>query len=104
MTNDQSPQKPSARQWVILAIVVVVVSLVVGVPLGVVVALNTWLEFTVWAVPLVVGVVTLAIGTTVLTRDAMGRLPLKSANATAVGSHEGLARTGPECRWTEVWR
>ncbi len=48
------------------------VALVAGVPLGVVVALNTWLEWVVWAVPLIVGVVTFAVGATFLLNDQPG--------------------------------
>jgi hypothetical protein len=60
------------RHWLLLLAAALGLALLVGVPLGVVVALHTWLEWTIWAVPLLLGLLTFTVGATVLTWDATG--------------------------------
>jgi hypothetical protein len=76
----------TARHWLLLLVAALGVALLVGVPLGVVVVLNTWLEWTVWAVPLVLGLLTFTFGATVLTWDAMGEPQGLSAACRAAQS------------------
>jgi ABC-type proline/glycine betaine transport system permease subunit len=73
MANPEESRKHSAWDWLILMLVVLGVALIGGVPLGIWVALNTWLEWTVWAVPLLLGVLTFTIGATILTWDQVSR-------------------------------
>jgi hypothetical protein len=67
MANQQLYHRPSKRSWIILCVIALIVAVVVGEPLGVVAVLYTWTEWTLWAVPVVLGVVVFAIGATILT-------------------------------------
>jgi hypothetical protein len=72
MARQKASRAASVRHWFILLAAVLGVAFLVGLPLGVVVALHTWLEWTIWAVPLALGLLTFTVGATVLTWDATG--------------------------------
>jgi hypothetical protein len=69
MTNQSARRKSTVRSWIVLVLWALGIGLIGGVPLGVWVCLNTWLEWTIWAVPLLIGGVIFVVGATVLTWD-----------------------------------
>src|SRR5262249_48933455 len=72
MANQNTPRAGSGRHWLVLLAASLGVAILLGVPFGVVVVLHTWLEWTIWAVPLLLGLLVFTIGATVLTWNATG--------------------------------
>jgi len=95
MTDEPTTDKPGLKpEWIILLLVSVGVAAVLGRPIGIVVtflgfdihdgsdsekekALIIWLQWTSWAVPLAIGVVTLAMGIPFVGWNAPARTKVK---------------------------
>jgi hypothetical protein len=83
--SQATTDKPSReRQWNILLLAVLCVAIIVGIPLGYVAFVRTWLEWTLWAVPVAVGIVTFVMGVPFLMWNASATTKKKTLATAAV--------------------